>query len=58
MITVYEIAVTRMIGKEQALPPISEQWPARDRTKTPDAKLPGQAVGEMRCNSWEVINHN
>ncbi len=36
-ITVYAIAVERMTGKEQALPPLSEQWPAKDRTKTPNA---------------------
>src|SRR4051794_13934312 len=35
VITVYAIAVERMIGKETLLPPISEQWPAKDRTKTP-----------------------
>ena len=34
-ITVYAIAVERMTGKEQSLPPLSEQWPAKDRTKTP-----------------------
>jgi len=27
-----------MTGKEVALPDISEQWPAKDRTKTPDAR--------------------
>ena len=36
-ITVYAIAVERMTGKEMALPPLSEQWPAKDRTKTPNA---------------------
>lgn len=36
-ITVYAIAVERVTGKEQALPPLSEQWPAKDRTKTPNA---------------------
>jgi uncharacterized protein len=39
-ITVYAITVERIAGKEQALPPISEQWPAKDRTKTPDAQAP------------------
>jgi uncharacterized protein len=39
-ITVYAIAVERMTGKEQPLPPLSEQWPAQDRTKTPNALLP------------------
>jgi hypothetical protein len=38
--TVYAIAVERMTGKEQPLPPLSEQWPAKDRTKTPNALLP------------------
>ena len=36
-ITVYAIAVERMTGKERALPPLSEQWPAKDSTKTPNA---------------------
>jgi len=27
-----------LTGKETALPPPAEQWPALDRTKTPDAK--------------------
>jgi uncharacterized protein len=39
-ITVYAIAIERMTGKEQSLPPLSEQWPAKDRTKTPNASLP------------------
>jgi nitroimidazol reductase NimA-like FMN-containing flavoprotein (pyridoxamine 5'-phosphate oxidase superfamily) len=39
-ITVYAIAVERMTGKECALPPISEQWPAKDRSKTPNAVPP------------------
>lgn len=37
-ITVYAITVERMTGKEMALPPLSEQWPAIDRTKTPNAQ--------------------
>ena len=37
VITVYAIAVERLTGKEQALPPLSEQWPAKDGTKTPNA---------------------
>lgn len=41
LITVYELSVERMTGKEQALPPLSEQWPAMDRTKTPNARPPG-----------------
>jgi uncharacterized protein len=40
VITVYAIAVERMTGKECPLPPLSEQWPAKDRTKTPNASLP------------------
>jgi nitroimidazol reductase NimA-like FMN-containing flavoprotein (pyridoxamine 5'-phosphate oxidase superfamily) len=39
-ITVYAIAVARMTGKEQELPLLSEQWPAKDRTKTPNAVRP------------------
>jgi len=38
IITVYAISVERVTGKEMALPPLSEQWPAIDRTKTPGAK--------------------
>jgi nitroimidazol reductase NimA-like FMN-containing flavoprotein (pyridoxamine 5'-phosphate oxidase superfamily) len=37
-ITVYAITIERMTGKEMALPPLSEQWPAQDRTKTPNAR--------------------
>jgi uncharacterized protein len=37
-ITVYALTVERMTGKERLLPDISEQWPAKDRTKTPDAR--------------------
>ena len=39
-ITVYAIAVERMTGKETPLPALSEQWPAQDRTKTPNARPP------------------
>jgi hypothetical protein len=39
IITVYALAVERMTGKEMAMPPLSEQWPAKDRTKTPNASL-------------------
>jgi nitroimidazol reductase NimA-like FMN-containing flavoprotein (pyridoxamine 5'-phosphate oxidase superfamily) len=39
-ITVYAIAVERMTGKEQPMPPLSEQWPSKDRTKTPNASSP------------------
>jgi nitroimidazol reductase NimA-like FMN-containing flavoprotein (pyridoxamine 5'-phosphate oxidase superfamily) len=37
-ITVYAISVERMTGKEVPLPGIADQWPARDRTKTPNAR--------------------
>jgi nitroimidazol reductase NimA-like FMN-containing flavoprotein (pyridoxamine 5'-phosphate oxidase superfamily) len=37
-VTVYAIAVERITGKHCPLPPISEQWPALDRTKSPNAK--------------------
>ena len=36
----YEMTIERMTGKEQALPAVSQQWPAVDRTPTPDAKPP------------------
>jgi hypothetical protein len=39
-VTVYALAVERITGKHCPLPQISEQWPAVDRTKTPDAKPP------------------
>jgi uncharacterized protein len=39
-ITVYAITVARMTGKETPLPALSEQWPAQDQTKTPNAKPP------------------
>ena len=38
LINVYAIAIERITGKEQILPPLSEQWPAVDRTKTPLAR--------------------
>jgi nitroimidazol reductase NimA-like FMN-containing flavoprotein (pyridoxamine 5'-phosphate oxidase superfamily) len=37
-ITLYAIAIERMTGKETPLPPVSEQWPSMDRTKTPNAR--------------------
>ncbi len=37
-ITVYAIAVERLTGKENPLPGVAEQWPALDRTKTPNAR--------------------
>jgi nitroimidazol reductase NimA-like FMN-containing flavoprotein (pyridoxamine 5'-phosphate oxidase superfamily) len=40
-ITVYAIAPERITGKELALPELSEQWPAKDMTKSPNARAPG-----------------
>ena len=40
-VTVYGLAVERITGKHCILPPLSEQWPALDRTKTPNAVAPG-----------------
>jgi hypothetical protein len=37
---VYAIRIERMSGKEKSLPPLSEQWPAIDMTKTPNAFPP------------------
>ena len=37
-VTVYAITVERMTGKHCPLPPAAEQWPALDRTKSPNAK--------------------
>ena len=37
-VTVYAIAVEHITGKHCALPPLSEQWPALDRTKSPNAR--------------------
>jgi uncharacterized protein len=37
-ITVYALTVERITGKEKTLPPLSEQWPAIDRTMTPHAR--------------------
>ncbi|HUQ73098.1 MAG TPA: pyridoxamine 5'-phosphate oxidase family protein [Burkholderiales bacterium] len=37
-VTVYAIAVERITGKYCPLPPIAEQWPALDRTKSPNAR--------------------
>lgn len=45
VITVYAIAVERITGKEMPLPPLSEQWPAKDRTKTPNASVPTDRLG-------------
>ena len=39
-VIVYEMTIERLTGKEQALPGISQQWPAVDRTASPDAQPP------------------
>lgn len=36
-ITVYAMTIERLTGKQIALPAVSEQWPATDRTRTPQA---------------------
>lgn len=37
-IALYVMSVDRMTGKAQILPALAEQWPAKDRTKTPNAR--------------------
>ncbi|HJY76083.1 MAG TPA: pyridoxamine 5'-phosphate oxidase family protein [Burkholderiales bacterium] len=37
-VTVYALTVARITGKHCPLPPVSEQWPVVDRTRTPSAK--------------------
>jgi uncharacterized protein len=37
-IALYALTVERMTGKQQMLPDLSEQWPAKDQTKTPNAR--------------------
>jgi nitroimidazol reductase NimA-like FMN-containing flavoprotein (pyridoxamine 5'-phosphate oxidase superfamily) len=44
LIRLYAIAPERMTGKEIALPPMAERWPAADRTKTPNVRV--DAAGE------------
>jgi uncharacterized protein len=39
-VIVYEMTVERLTGKEQTLPGLSQQWPAVDRTASPDAQPP------------------
>jgi len=39
-ITLYAIGIERMTGKETPLPAVSDRWPAKDRTKSPGARLP------------------
>jgi uncharacterized protein len=40
MITVYAIAIERVTGKETPLPLPAERWPAKDMTRSPNAKPP------------------
>jgi hypothetical protein len=37
-VTVYVMTIGRMTGKELALPEVSRQWPAVDRTASPHAQ--------------------
>jgi uncharacterized protein len=37
LITVYAIRIERLTGKQTPLPSVTEQWPALDRTKSPNA---------------------
>jgi nitroimidazol reductase NimA-like FMN-containing flavoprotein (pyridoxamine 5'-phosphate oxidase superfamily) len=39
-IILYVLEIERLTGKEVVLPDISGQWPALDRTKTPNARAP------------------
>ena len=39
-VTVYCLTLERVTGKRLLLPPLSEQWPAQNRTKSPGAKPP------------------
>jgi nitroimidazol reductase NimA-like FMN-containing flavoprotein (pyridoxamine 5'-phosphate oxidase superfamily) len=39
-ITVYAIRPERVTGKELVLPAVADQWPAKDMTKSPNAKAP------------------
>ena len=39
-VTVYEMTIERITGKELALPTLSQQWPALDRTASPGAQPP------------------
>jgi len=42
-VTVYAMAIERLTGKQTALPPPAERWPALDRTKSPNAQPPHRA---------------
>ena len=40
LIALYALTPERVTGKSIALPSVEQQWPAVDRTKTPDARAP------------------
>lgn len=40
VVAVYRVAIEELSGKRIALPPLTEQWPAVDRTRTPNAVPP------------------
>jgi hypothetical protein len=40
-IMLYALEIERLTGREIVLPDISGQWPALDRSKTPNAQPPG-----------------
>ena len=39
-IALYQLAIDRLTGKQIVLPDIAGQWPALDRSKTPNARPP------------------
>lgn len=43
-ITVYAMTIERLTGKESPQPGEAERWPAVDRTKSPNARPPGQRL--------------
>jgi uncharacterized protein len=50
LITVYAVTIERITGKETPLPAISEQWPALDRTKSPNTSFRGAGVSPRTRN--------
>lgn len=51
-ISVYRLTIERLSGKEQVLPPIEEQWPAQDRTKTPHAVAHTSPAAAIPLRCW------
>jgi len=43
-ITVYKLSIERITGKATPLPSVSQQWPALDSTRTPDASPPAECM--------------